>query len=232
MSYTTELQQDYAARRQRLMGTVPPETTRRHVIHRIVRQPAQPAETTQRKSRRSYPLDIAFEPVPRGPFAPAIILRQVCTRWGVTRADLTGPLRERQQISPARAEACWRLFHEAELTMNRIGTILHKDHTSVRTALLKYAERHGLELVLIPPDVRRDRSWTPWRIAKAVQMHSEGYSFRAIGRALDTYGLDVKKQIEKARQRYLAEMDEDERRAYFARRASEGARRTLGAANG
>lgn len=79
----------------------------------------------------------------RGRLSYPIIL-EVAKKHRIKIEELRGRSRVKQLVS-ARTEACYRLRTETSLSYPQIATTVGlTDHTSARTAVIRYAERHGL----------------------------------------------------------------------------------------
>lgn len=63
-----------------------------------------------------------------------VIIKEICELTGLTRNQLIGPSRLRRIVWPRRV-AMWRMRTELDMTMESIGEVLNRDHTTVVTAL-------------------------------------------------------------------------------------------------
>lgn len=143
MSYTSELQQDYAERRARLFnpGVKPPQPS-------IVRRPYNPTIWHDRKrdvimvaSKVREAQSPLFGVIVLPSAAWKAIVNEVCAKHGVTFAELVAHRRTRNIVA-ARHEACYRLSTETTLSLCQIGLRLGgKDHTTVIHAINKHRER-------------------------------------------------------------------------------------------
>lgn len=145
MSYTSELQQDYAERRKRLFN--PPIKPPQHNNRR-------PYNPTIWHERKRDVIVVASEPVKPPKFAPIIfpaapwrdIVKEVCVKHGMTFAEIRGHCRARDIVA-ARHEVCYRLATETPLSLPAIGRRLGgKDHTTVLHGIRKHRERMAAHL--------------------------------------------------------------------------------------
>lgn len=84
--------------------------------------------------------------IPDGPKAMARrILADVAASHRVTVEDIQGP-RRLGPLVMCRREACWRIAKDTDLSLPAIAMILHKDHTSVLSAVRRQNEITGTDV--------------------------------------------------------------------------------------
>jgi hypothetical protein len=70
------------------------------------------------------------------------IIRETAERHGLRAWDITGPGRFANYVA-ARMEACWLAALETDVSLNEIGRLLDKDHTTVIHAVRTMNDRMG-----------------------------------------------------------------------------------------
>lgn len=75
------------------------------------------------------------------------VVREVTLRHGFTLEELGEPSREYKRVL-ARDDLTWRLRKELDLTLVMIGTLIHRDHTSVIASLRKTEARLARDKLL------------------------------------------------------------------------------------
>lgn len=84
-------------------------------------------------------LDVSSKAEPR--MTAAAIIRDTCTKYGVSKVDLIGQRRHVSLMVP-RFEACWRMKNETTLSYPQIGKMMGgRDHTSILNAVRKHQKR-------------------------------------------------------------------------------------------
>jgi hypothetical protein len=91
------------------------------------------------------------------PTKTSVILFEVARKYGVTVDYLKSPAMTYDVIVP-RFEAMWRLRRETPLSLNQIGTLFRRDHSSVVNAERKYAAWQRAKAGLEPPPPQYDIS--------------------------------------------------------------------------
>ena len=71
-----------------------------------------------------------------------VLLDEVCRHRAVTRAEVCSALRTKG-VAQARHELWWRLRHHPELafSLEEIGRLFHRDHTTVLRGVRAHARR-------------------------------------------------------------------------------------------
>lgn len=70
-----------------------------------------------------------------------VIIKEVCDLTGLTRNQMIGPSRLKRIVWPRRV-AMWRMRTELGMTMEMIGEVMNRDHTTVVTALQNVKRIH------------------------------------------------------------------------------------------
>lgn len=133
---------DAADRYRRLRGIAPPVV--RLVEPKPVPAPALPrqfgnragssAPPRMRSSRRLPPRPAPVQPH----LSTAQIIAAIAGQWGLTSADILGR-QHAVAIVDARHNAIWRVWRDhPRLTPVAIGRIFHREHTTIRSAIVRW----------------------------------------------------------------------------------------------
>lgn len=104
------------------------------------------------------------------------IVRAVCQKYEITKAQLTGQCRQ-LEVCRARHEAFFRLYTERGMSLLQVGRMLGGfDHTTVLNGIRRHKGRMGGEI-----DKRHSISWTQEVRCKAEAMRRAGATLLEIG---------------------------------------------------
>lgn len=121
-----------------------PERVPRYVVEGLVKAltapPPEPDPEPELKPEpKPEPRPDPYAGIPHG----RRILREMMAKHNLPRHEMMGRSRV-TDIVIVRQETMYRMWVEANLSLNQIGNIFDKDHTTVLYAIRRHAERNGL----------------------------------------------------------------------------------------